>query len=446
MPSPPRSAVQRALDGVRVCVVGINYAPEPTGSAPYTAGLAEMLAAHGAQVQVVTGIPHYPAWQVPPEYRWRLRSREWRNGVEVLRARHFVPGRQSAVARLMWEGTFLLNATATRPARPDLVLASTPSLSGGVVAARLAARYRAPLAVVVQDLVGQAARQSGIAGGGLVASSAGRVEGGVLRRADLVAVVSDSFRRQVHAYGVDDDRVRLLRNWTHVPPATRDRARVRQQLGWGDDVFVVLHTGNMGLKQDLGNVVEAGRLLAGRRDVLLVLMGDGSQRASVQQAAAGLDTVRFLDPVAGDLYPDVLRAADLLLVNELPTVGEMSLPSKLTSYFAAGQPVLAAASTDGACARELARSAGAGHRVDPGDPAALADAVLALAGDGAGRRAMAASARRYAEEHLGRESASALVLALAQELLSRDPRRGPGPVGLGTGGPNRPARRDDDAT
>ena len=46
--------------GKHVLVVGINYAPEPTGIAPYTTGLAEHLAQTAASVEVFTGLPHYP--------------------------------------------------------------------------------------------------------------------------------------------------------------------------------------------------------------------------------------------------------------------------------------------------------------------------------------------------------------------------------------------------
>ena len=53
------------LAGLRVLVIGINYSPEPTGIAPYTTGIAEQLARHAEHVTVLTGLPHYPSWQVP---------------------------------------------------------------------------------------------------------------------------------------------------------------------------------------------------------------------------------------------------------------------------------------------------------------------------------------------------------------------------------------------
>ena len=406
------------LSGRHVAVVGMNYAPEPTGIAPYTAGLAEMLVDAGARVTVVTGVPHYPTWTIDPEYRWRLRAHERQHGVDIIRARHFVPRRQSVPGRLWWEASFLGNAGLVRlPAPPDAVVAASPSLSGPVVARRLARRHGVPYGVVVQDLVGQATKNAGMSGAGRITGAASSVEGGVLRDAARVAVVSEGFRQHVEEYGVRADRVSLLPNWAHIPAPSRDRADVRRLLGWDDDVFVVLHTGNMGLKQDLGNVVEAARLLSDRRDVLVVLMGDGNQRAALEEQGAGVARLRFAPPVDGDLYPDVLRAADLLLVNERATVGDMSLPSKLTSYFSTGSPVLVAVGPDGSCAREVTRTDGAALRVDAEDPRGLADAILELAADPERRARMGRLARAYAESNLGRGSATANVHAFVSSLL-----------------------------
>ena len=102
---------------------------------------------------------------------------------------------------------------------------------------------------------------------------------------------------------------------------------------------VVLHAGNMGLKQGLERVVQAAALAADTHpEMLFVLMGDGSQRAALAELATGLPNLTFMDPVSQGDFMDTLAAADILLVCESPTVLDMSLPSKLTSYMAAGRP------------------------------------------------------------------------------------------------------------
>jgi colanic acid biosynthesis glycosyl transferase WcaI len=417
----PGATLDRHGARARVLVIGINYAPEQTGSAPYTAGLAEMIADF-ADVEVMAGAPHYPSWRVEPEYRWRLRRHEQRNGVDVRHFRHFVPRKQTAIGRAIWDGSFVANVSISRPRRPPhVVIASTPSLGGAVLGARFARRYRATYGVVIQDLVGQAARQSGITGGAAVADVVGRVEGWTLRRADAVVVVSDAYRDQVARYRVDDAKVRLLPNWTHVPHPQEKRTTVRADLGWRDDEYVVLHAGNMGLKQDLGNVIAAARVLEGRAKIRIVLCGGGNQREVLRDLAADLSNVTFLEPVSSDRYPDVLHAADVLLVNERASLRDMALPSKLTSYFAARRPVIAAVNSDGACAQEIARTNGAAHIVAPGQPAELARAIEELCVDAARSASMAAAGARFAEEHLSSAAAARRVRDLVTDLLACRP-------------------------
>jgi glycosyltransferase involved in cell wall biosynthesis len=272
----------------------------------------------------------------------------------------------------------------------------------------LARRHRAAFGVVVHDLAGLGARESGIAGGARVAALVGAVEGRTLRSADGIVVLHSRFRRPLtEQLGVDDGRITVIRNWVH----TRDESSTsspgtRSGLGWGDET-VVLHTGNMGLKQGLENVIDAGRLAERRGDqVRFVLMGDGNQRETLERLAADVRTIDVVDPLPDADYVAALRAADMLLVNEREGMAEMSVPSKLTSYFSAGRPVVAATDPDSPTASEM-RASGAGPIVPSGDPEALLTAVLSLAADSALATAHGAAARSFADEHFDAEKALA---------------------------------------
>lgn len=404
-----------AMRGKNVLIVGINYWPELTGIAPYTTATAEHLASRGAAVEVFTGLPSYPSWQVAEAYRRGRNFREWQAGVNIRRLKHAVPAKQDALRRGAYEATFLLNALRSRPQRkPDVVVGITPALSGAAAAARIARRTGAPLVLVVQDLLGAAATQSGISGGSKVATAVSRLEAMTLRQADAVAVVTDAFRASLASYGVDLGRVHTVRNWVRVRPAVTDRAGVRERLGWPADVRIALHTGNMGLKQDLGNVIEAARSTSHRGDLRWVLMGDGSQRAALMEQARGVDNVSFLPLCDEADYPDLLAAADVLVLNERPGVAEMSLPSKLTGYFMSGRPIAACVTLDGSTAQELAR-AGAPAPAPAGDPAGLVALVDKLCADPDAGTSYGLAAQRWAQESLTANAAlesMELLLAL----------------------------------
>src|SRR5690606_38279491 len=124
--------------------------------------------------------------------------------------------------------------------------------------------------------------------------------------------------------------------------------------------------------------------------------------------ADGLPNVQFLPPASAAEFPDVLAAADALVVTQRATVLDMSVPSKLTSYFAAGRPVIAAVAAAGGAAAELRRS-GAGWLVPPEDPAALAAAARRVADDPAAAAERGARGAAYARSHLSREAGLARV-------------------------------------
>lgn len=366
-------------DQMRILMVGINYAPEHSGIAPYTTQAAQHFASQGHDVRVLTGFEHYPAWAVPVSARWRIRQTESIKGVSVTRLRHHVPRHQSAWRRSMYEATFGAQVLAHGgDADPEVVIAVVPSLLGAVAARILAARARAPLGIWVQDLMGLAAVQSGILGGAALAGTATRIERSTLRAAAVIGVVSEAFRPYLLSFGVPESRIMSLPNWSHIKPSRADRQAVRRRMGWLETDVVALHAGNLGLKQGLVSIVEAARL-AGTSpqasNLKFVLMGDGNQRRALEAQARGVPALSFVRPVADNIYTDVLAAADVLLVNERPAVLDMSLPSKLTSYFAAGRAVIAATDRKSGTARQL-EAAGAGIVIPPGEPRALVQAVL----------------------------------------------------------------------
>ncbi|MGW5659958.1 glycosyltransferase [Streptomyces sp. NPDC003758] len=395
-----------------------NYAPEHSGIGPYAAQTAEHLAALRAEVHVLAGMPHYPAWRVHDDYRGRWRAEEVRRGVHLHRRRHYVPSRQTALLRAMYEASFLAHGWFRPPSvRPDIVLSQMPSLAGAVLGARCAHRHEVPHVVVVQDLMGAAAAQSGISGGRRVAFLVAGAEARVLRSAALVGVVHESFVKPVSAIGVPASRIRVVPNWTHVSCPTGDRSAVREELGWHRDEVVVLHSGSMGLKQGLEVLVDAARITVGDTPrIRFVLMGDGNQRSRLERLAEGLPNLDVVPPAKDEKFPDVLAAADLLAVTQRASVRDMSLPSKLTSYFAAGRPVIAAVTAQGGTAQEVRRS-GAGVVVEPENPRALLDAVRQLSFERDRSAALGAHGPEYVRERLGREAGLMRIAALLGEAL-----------------------------
>ena len=398
------------------------YWPEDAGSAPYLTGLAEHLAERGNDVLVATTFQHYPEWRSSAP--GRLGATETHRGVQIRRRWTYVPPRQSTLQRAGYEISMLGFGLTALPwrRRPDLVIGTSPSLAGSVLAATAARRHRVPYGLVFQDLMGLAAAQSGVAGGARVAGAVRAAELRLAGGAARVGVIAEGFRRYFEEGGVAPDRIDRLRNWTRRTDPSASRSHMRRRFGWGDDDFVCVHGGNMGQKQGLDNLLETASLLP-RDGIRIALVGEGNDRARLERIARdrGLANVDFVEMQGPGNWEATMEAADVLLVNQRPSVMDMSLPSKLTSYFASGKPVLAAVSADSETAYEI-KSAGAGVVVPPSEPAALRDAVIALRNDRAGTDALGAGGRAYADSKLAPERALLEYDAFVERIL-----RAPGP-------------------
>ena len=242
-------------------------------------------------------------------------------------------------------------------------------------------------------------------------------EYGLLKRCVKVGVITTDFGRTLSQAGVRADQLVDLPNFSHITSISASTAEARRRLGWRPDRFTVVHTGNMGAKQGLETVVEAARLShASGAGIDFVLMGDGNQRAALEAMAANVPGLRILPPTSCEDYPYVLAAADVLLINELPGVKMMSLPSKLTSYAAAGKPILAAVDPDGITAHYL-RDMRFGHVVGSGSGRGLLDAARPAEPDAPRLEALADASRRVHRTAFDKGAAYGRYQAFAESML-----------------------------
>jgi glycosyltransferase involved in cell wall biosynthesis len=345
---------------------------------------------------------------------------EFHGPVKVKRLRSSIPKRPNGLGRLLMEITFGARTVLQRWHRPDVVLVVSPALFSAAFAILRARLFRVPVGIWVQDLYSKGMEEtSGPAS--IFAPLMQRLESAILRSADEVSVIHERFRGHVvNGLGVPANRVRVIRNWTHVNHhSSFDRSSARHRLGWAPDDFVALHAGNMGVKQGLENVVEAAHLaVRNGSDIRFVLLGNGNQRDFLETKGGGLDQLQFLEPLPDRAYSEALRSADVLIVNERPGVKDMSVPSKLTSYFVTGRPIVAATERESATSHEMS-AAGAGVRVDPGVPADLIAAIEQLQDDPHSAEEFGAAGREYSEKLLSEEVAVDKYVRWLSDLASR---------------------------
>jgi colanic acid biosynthesis glycosyl transferase WcaI len=392
---------------MRFLVLGTNYTPEKTAVAPFATGLCEHLVAQGHKVTIITTFPYYPEWRVLDSYRGRLFQRECINGVRVWRAWHFVPSRPSGlVQRLAHDISFTVTAflAALFAGGFDLIYCTCPPPTLAVAAWMLAKIHRRPYVIKLTDLASDAALATGILKNGLAAVLARAVEGFVYRKADRVVCLCQPFIEKLTSRGTEPSKLQLISDWADTEKVYPvDGSAFRSANGLSSGQFLVMHTGNMGRKQDLLNVIRAAEMSKGVIDLVWMLVGHGEERAVLEQAISRLKltNVRLLPLQPAECLAEMYSTADVLLLNQRATIVDSVIPSKLLTYMAAGRTVLAAVSDQSETAQCVTR-AQCGLIVHPEDPKALVDAVLSLRRDTALRDKLGASGRTYVQQHFAK--------------------------------------------
>ena len=312
---------------------------------------------------------------------------------------------------------FAKNAIGTALIEPyDLLFATSTPLTAAIpgIAAKLF-RWK-PFVFEVRDLWPELPRAMGLKNP-MVLGAMTVLERSAYATADRVVALAPGIRDGVAGTGFPKDRIALIPNGCDLELfADAEPIKPSEQFPEmiAADDFVAVFAGAHGKANGLDAVISAGKVLQerGRTDIKLLLVGTGSEKPQLVQDAAGISTVCFADPLPKLRVASLLRGADagLQVLANVPAFYQGTSPNKFFDYLAAGRPVII--NYPGWLAA-LVSEQGCGWAVQPEDPAAFADALIAAADDRAeaqrrGAAALALGTRMFAREIL----ANALVETL----------------------------------
>lgn len=409
---------------MRLLLISNAYAPEPAGIGPYSAGLAEHLAAQGHEVEVVCANPSFPHWRLYPGYRAWKWSVAVERGVTVHRCPLYLPRHISALRRVLHYLTFALAALGPvvrlclrRP--PDVVLCVAPTLLAAPVALLGARVARARTWLHVQDFEVDAATGVGqMRADSLATRLALRFERACIAAFDIASSISPEMCRRLVTKGAREADVVEFRNWAELDPDTPlEQSPYRGEWGVAEPQ-IALYSGTIGRKQGIEIVAEAARALRHRTDLRFLICGNGPGRDALATAAADLPNLTFHDLQPRERLRDLLALATIHLLPQRAGAADAVLPSKLTNMLASGRPSVVAASPGTGLFRE---ADGCGVLVPPEDAAAFAAAVEKLADDGALADHLANAARARARTVW---SKSAILGAIEKRLATLAARSG----------------------
>jgi colanic acid biosynthesis glycosyl transferase WcaI len=363
-----------------------SYYPDQTATGQLLTDLSEdLVGEHGCSVSVVVGPPLQPLPGQVVEQRG-IAARETRNGVEIHRARGTRFDKRRFAGRATNYVTYFMSATwaGLRLNRPDVLVALTDPPIIGLTAWLAGKRFRAPFVMAFNDLFPEVAALLPDFRSSTVDNVLQRVNEFLVRRAAMNIALGETMRqRLIDNKGAAADRTTVIPSWTDtsaIVPGNKDNAFARAH-GLADK-FVVMHSGNLGLSQELESVVEAASLLRDLPDLVVVFQGDGVMRSALEAKvqSAGLTNVRFLPFASRADLSASFASADAFVVSLQRGLAGFIVPSKLYGILAAGRPYVAAVEEN--CEVDvITRRHDCGVLAEPGNAQSVARAIRALYDD-----------------------------------------------------------------
>lgn len=387
------------------------------GSAPILMNeLASYLSSRRHAVEVITTIPRKRG----KEFRGKLFSVRRSNGFIV--KRYWTNATVHPYGRLIAWNIYTLWATAhmlTCLKKGDVLFLRVPPLQLGVMGYLAKKLKKAKVVLNVQDIHPDLSIESGILTNPFVIRLAQRFEKWVYKHADVIPVISEGFKKNLTSKGVDPAKLPVIPNWVDtdfLQPHPKDNA-VSRQYGLADK-FVVMYSGTISISSNLAleRILQAAGLLQADDDIRFVIVGDGIKKPGLEALARnlGLANVLFLpfQPYA-DL-PHLLASSDMLLVPLDKEKSQISVPSKLYNFMAAGRTIFGLAEPSSEVAKIISE-AKCGVSVPPDDVRKFAETVVGLKSSPAACKFYADNARKFAEKNFAKN----MILETYEKLVLR---------------------------
>lgn len=370
---------------MKLLILSPNFYPEKTGIGVSATDSARLIRDLGHEPHVITSIPYYPEWEVPKAYSTKLVYKEIVEGMKVWRLLRYVPKQPSSIKRILHEISFgahvIIRALLIKS---DVIICISPPLILGFFAVFIAGFKKKPLWFYVQDIQPDAAIRLNMLQNKSLLFILKAVEKFIYHFSEKVLVLCEEMKENIVAKGVKADKIVVvpLAVDTEEFALTRDLPSSRskfRQVNNLNDRFIVLYSGNLGVKQEPRILVEAAKLLKENGEIFFAIVGDGAEQESVASKIReyALTNVSLFSLVEREDFADLLCAADILICTMKEEVGSFSVPSKIYAYLAAKRPIIVSAAR-GSAAANLLEKEDLGFVIKSGDAEAIAKQVLEI--------------------------------------------------------------------
>jgi glycosyltransferase involved in cell wall biosynthesis len=339
----------------------------------------------------------------------RIRTAKIKGAVKIVRAFN-----ESRLSSIIWRtGRSFFKANPC-----DLIVYYSPSIFWGRLVQKLKKIWNCKSYLILRDIFPQWAIDTGVLKEeSLVTKYFRMIEKQLYDTADIIAVQSPSNLEYFSDSGIEKKyHLKVLYNWATIRENEIPHRDDSGRLGLQDKV-VFFYGGNIGIAQDMDNIIRLAENMREVENVYFLLVGDGSEvprlKAKIHQD--NLKNITILPALPQDQYLGLLSQFDVGLISLERNLKTHNIPGKMLGYMYFSMPILACINP-GNDLKQIIEDGGAGLVCLGGEDQRLCEYTKRLAADVNLRRQMGRNAREILEETFDVTNTVAQILSDVKDI------------------------------
>lgn len=321
-----------------------NFPPEVNAPAVRTFEHCREWVKLGAEVTVVTCAPNFPRGKIYSGYRNRLYSKEYIEGIRVIRVWTYVTANEGFFRRILDFISFSISSFIVGLfLKADVIVATSPQFFTALSGRTLSFFKRKPWVMEVRDLWPESVKAVGASKASLALKYFELEERWCYQSAKRIIVVTDTFKDKISSKGISRDKITVIKNGINPEefyPMNKDRELIAK-LGL-EGKTILGYIGTHGMAHKLDFILHCAKQLQDSCYHFL-LIGDGAEKNNLLQLKNKLacSNVTMLPPIPKSEVHRYISILDIALINLKKSVLFTSvIPSKIFENAAMSIPIL----------------------------------------------------------------------------------------------------------
>ncbi len=286
----------------------------------------------------------------------------------------------------------------------DIIISTTiPPITGGFFAAFAAYISKAKFIYFCMDLHPEVGKISKDFSNPLLYLILKKIDNWTCSKANPVVVHSLDMKNSLLSRGSNKNiKIEIINNFS-VPIEDSSKLLPKINLNTKNNKLTIIFAGNLGRFQSLDKIIDAMILLKERKDIKLIIVGDGSVKTVLKSKINKTNVnVQLFDQQPANVVKQIIKKADIGLVSLSANVYKYGYPGKIMTYLEQSKPIIALLEKESEIVK-LMKKENYGFNIPASDPKTISEFLIKLSENKSWKLKLSLNAKKAYDKHFSRD-------------------------------------------